>query len=43
MMNEKYEETLPLLAKIMAEQDFDNHTDVFFYLLGEHEAKNNPS
>ncbi len=41
MMNEKYEETLPILDRLMKEYGVDNHTDIFFKLLEEHEAKNN--
>jgi len=41
MMNDKYEETLPILERLMNEYGVDNHSDIFFKLLEEHEAKNN--
>jgi len=40
MMNEQYEKTLPILEGLMKEWEVDNHTDVFFKLLEEHENNN---
>ncbi|MBT7243771.1 MAG: ParB N-terminal domain-containing protein [Flavobacteriaceae bacterium] len=39
MMNDKYEETLPILERLMTEYGVDNHSDIFFKLLEEHETK----
>ena len=39
MMNDKYEETLPILERLMKEYEVDNHSDIFFKLLEEHESK----
>ena len=43
MLNDKYEETLPILERLMKEWNFKTHTDVFFKLLEEHESQNNSS